>query len=97
MAEGSDRLRLVVLENAESALVQGRHQMVLVVHHRSVQHHFFNFLLEDEDSAIARSLPLVLIWLSLVCLRLGWLGWLRLAGLSLIFLALLLRSDDCEP
>jgi hypothetical protein len=65
--------------------------MVLIVYDGCVHHDLFDFLLEDEDSAIARRLSLVWTWLRLVCLRLGWLGWLRLAGLSLIFLALLLQ------
>jgi hypothetical protein len=65
--------------------------MVLIVYDGCVHYDLFDFLLEDEDSAIARRLSLVWTWLRLVCLRLGWLSWLRLAGLSLIFLALLLR------
>src|SRR5580692_620260 len=91
--EGSNRLRLIILKDAEGALVQRRHQMVLVVHHRRVQHDFFDFLLEDKNSAIGRRLPLILRGLRRVGLR--WarlrLCGLRLAGLSRIFLILLLR------
>jgi len=93
VAEGSDGLRLIVLKNAERAPVESRDQMVLVVDHRCVHHNLFDFLLEDEDAAITRRLPLILNWLSLSCLSLVCLRWsgLRLRRLGLIFLALLLR------
>ena len=45
-----------------------------------MQHYFFDFLLEDEDSTVTRRLSLILRWLGL--------SWLRLAGLSLTGLSL---------
>ena len=84
MPERSDCLRLVVLKNAERALVESRDQMVLVIHDRSVHYDLFDFLLEYKNAAIARR-TLILRWLSL---RLGWLRLLRWAGLSLAFLVL---------
>src|SRR5580692_752302 len=58
--------------------------MVLVIHHGGMHHDLFDFLLEDEDSAIAGGLPLTLSLLRLARLTLRRLTLGRLAGCLLI-------------
>ena len=71
MPERSNGLRLIVLEDGERALIEVCHQVVLVICHGGLQHYFFDFFFEDEDSVIGLSLILRLlrvVWLALAVL-----------------------------
>ena len=73
MAKRGNRLLLIVLEDGERALVEVCNQAVLVIHDRGLQHHFFDFFFEDEDSVVGLSL---ILRLRVVCLILAVLGGL---------------------
>src|SRR5579863_7382544 len=95
MPKGSQGLLLIVLEDGKGALVQVRNQvMVLVVDDGRVNYDFFDFLLEDKNSAVAGILLLVLglFTLSLFTLGLSSVGLLSPGGLSRTRLSLALLA-----